>query len=188
MAFKAFAGLLIVITLSPGWLWPAAGHDATNDLRFDAAELNDKTLWTQVNSEPYRISTALDALCRAPTAWDYWAERRRTGNPHMAPSIVVYVNNLGREAMFAKQPQFPKGSMIVKKKFGPRGQLDPPQLYTLMRKREAGYNPEVGDWEFSVVAGDGKFVQAVGKLQNCQTCHRAKPDSDFVFRPYVKFE
>ena len=58
--------------------------------------------------------------------------------------------------------------------------------YTVMRKREAGYNPAVGDWEF--LGGDGKQLQASGRLENCQACHVAKKDSDFVFRAHVKLE
>jgi hypothetical protein len=57
-----------------------------------------------------------------------------------------------------------------------------------MRKRESGYNPRVGDWEFSVVGADGKELQATGKLENCQGCHLGKSESDFVFRPYVNLQ
>jgi hypothetical protein len=44
----------------------------------------------------------------------------------------------------------------------------------------------VGDWEF--LGGDGKQLQASGRLENCQACHVAKKDSDFVFRAHVKLE
>lgn len=114
--------------------------------------------------------------------------RDQTGNPHLAPSIIVYVNNAGKQAMFAKQPQFPEGSVIVKQKLGAFYERNQPLLYTVMRKREAGYNPQVGDWEFLVFAGDGKTLQASGKLENCQACHVSKKDSDFIFRPYVKLD
>jgi len=96
--------------------------------------------------------------------------------------------NAGKQAMFAKQPQFPKGSIIVKKKLGTFQEQYQPVLYTVMRKRAAGYNPAVGDWEFLVVGGDGKELQASGRLERCQSCHVGKKDSDFVFRPYVTLE
>lgn len=161
---------------------------APDGFNFDAAELTDKKSWTQVNAEPYHISSELDGLCRIPTSQDYKNIGDRTGNPHMAPSIIVYVNNAGKEAMFAKQPQFPVGSIIVKKKLGTFHERYQPLLYTVMRKREAGYNAALGDWEFSVVGADGKELQASGRLENCQSCHVSKKDSDFVFRPYVKLE
>jgi hypothetical protein len=45
---------------------------------------------------------------------------------------------------------------------------------------------KLGDWEFSVVGANGTQVEAVGKLENCQGCHKSKKDSDFIFRPYLK--
>jgi hypothetical protein len=161
---------------------------APDSFNFDAAQLNDKTLWTQVNAKPYQISTQLDSLCRAPMAQDYKLERERTGDPHTSAAIIVYVNNLGKKEMFAQQPRFPKGSIIVKQKFGSFSERNQPLLYTVMRKRAAGYNPAVGDWEFLVVGPDGKEVQASGRLENCQTCHVRVKDYDFVFRPYIRPE
>lgn len=161
---------------------------ATEGFNFDAAELTDKKLWTQVNDKPYHVSTELDSLCSIPMAQDYKREAERAGNPHIAASINVFVNNAGKQAMFAQQPHFPEGSVIVKQKLASRFEHNQPLLYTVMRKREAGYNPAVGDWEFLVVSGDGKQLQASGKLENCQVCHVGKKDTDFVFRPYAKLQ
>ena len=178
--FIAVAGLALLIALTG-----RRSQGAEDEFRFDAVSLKNTSLWTKVNAEPYRISVAVDSLCRAPTADDYAPFRKN--NPHAASFITVYVNNIGREAMFAKQVQrFPEGSVIVKEKISNFNEGRKPLLYTLMRKREQGYNPELGDWEFSVVAADGKQVEAVGKLENCQACHKNKKDSDFIFRPYLK--
>lgn len=177
--FIAVAGLALVIGLTG-----RGSEGAKDEFRFDAVSLKDTALWTKVNAEPYRISVAVDTLCRAPTADDYAPFRKN--NPHAASFITVYVNNIGREAMFAKQVQrFPEGSVIVKEKISNLTEGRKPLLYTLMRKREQGYNPELGDWEFSVVAADGKQVEAAGKLENCQACHKNKKESDFIFRPYL---
>ena len=159
-------------------------RSATPDgIRFDAANLKDKTLWTQVNAQPYYVASSLAALCAAPMPANYEAERK--ANPHAATFITVYVNNVGRKAMFAKElKQFPKGSVIVKEKIGVDSAGRKPLLYTLMTKRAPGYNPAVGDWEFSVVSGNGTQLEATGKLENCQACHVAQSDSDFVFGPY----
>lgn len=157
----------------------------TDDFSFHAQELNDKSSWTQVNTEPYYISAAVDALCRIPTAADYEFERKK--NPHAATYITVYVNKVGREAMFSKDVQrFPVGSVIVKKKVGKHFEDQKTLLYTLMKKREPGYNPVVGDWEFSVVSGDGIQLQASGKIESCQACHVRKSQTDFIFRPYLQ--
>jgi len=179
--FIAVAGLALVLGLA------VRSWGAREEFRFDATTLKDTTMWTKVNAEPFRISVAVDSLCAAPTAADYAPARKL--NPHAASFITVYVNNIGREAMFAKQvQQFPEGSVIVKEKISNFGEGHKPLLYTLMKKREPGYNPEVGDWEFSVVAADGKQVEAVGKLENCQGCHMSKKDSDFIYRAYLKSE
>lgn len=158
---------------------------ATNDdFSFDAAKLTDTAVWTKVNKEPYMMGVTSSFLCGLPSKKHLDSERKK--NPHAASFITVYVNNAGKEAMFAKEAQtFPQGSVIVKEKIGSYlgGKA---LLYTIMRKREAGFNPDLGDWEFAVVGPDGKDIQERGKLANCQSCHRPKRDSDFVFRSYVK--
>ena len=151
---------------------------AKDEFRFDAATLKDRATWIQVNAEPYQMPAPVAALCAAGAL--------ARPDPHASAYITVYVNKLGREAMFAKQAQrFPEGSIIVKEKYSTPEDRKP-LLYTIMRKRAAGYNPKLGDWEFSVVGPNGTELQAIGKLENCQGCHLGKSQSDFVFRPYVK--
>lgn len=176
----AAVGVTFVIGLS------GRATRGTNDkFTFDAANLKDTSVWTKVNDEPYRMGPPVAILCGIPTRESVESERKK--NPHAQSYITVYVNNAGKEAMFAKQPQaFPVGSVIVKRKIANTIESSDPLLYTLMRKREAGYNPRLGDWEFAVVAANGKDIQGIGKLANCQSCHIQKRDSDFVFRPYLK--
>jgi len=163
-----------------------SGHpDNSVDFLFDAKQLKDKSVWTQVNSEPFFISAAADSLCRMPTSANYEIERKV--NPHVGTSIIVYVNAVGREAMLSKEPKtFPIGSVIVKEKTGSYSEGRKILLYTIMKKRERGFNPAIGDWEFLVVGPNGSEVQARGKLENCQSCHAGKPESDFIFRPYLQ--
>ena len=180
--FVVLAGLVLILALA---VRPTQSSE--EEFRFDAAKLKDTASWTRVNAEPYLMDRVVAAACRAPTAPDPEIERKR--NPHAASYITVYVNNIGREAMFAKEvKQFPEGSIIVKEKIGTRAEGSKPLLYTIMRKREHGYNSIVGDWEFSVVGSNGTELQASGKLENCQSCHLEKNDSDFVFRPYLKVD
>ena len=54
-----------------------------------------------------------------------------------------------------------------------------------MIKREPGFNPKSGDWEYLVFDGSGSKVEARGKLENCQACHAAKSETDYVFRSYL---
>lgn len=162
-----------------------AARATNDDFSFDAAKLKDTSEWTKVNAKPYLMDSAVALDCAMPTAKTY--ERERKKNPHAESFITVYVNNTGREAMLAKEVQtFPQGSMIVKEKIGHANEGSKPLLYTLMIKREPGYNPDLGDWEFAVVGANGKDLQGKGKLVNCQSCHRQKRESDFIFRPYLK--
>jgi hypothetical protein len=176
--------LVATALLVGGLSRPESQTVTPNNFRFQAEELNDNSLWTQVNTEPYHISTAVDLLCRAPSKADYEFERKK--NPHAATYITVYVNKVGREAMFAKDVQrFPAGSVIVKKKVGTYFEDRKTLLYTVMKKRESGYNPVVGDWEFLVVSGDGARLEASGKIESCQACHVRKSETDFIFRSYL---
>jgi hypothetical protein len=193
----------------------------TEDFRLDLAQLNDKRQWTLVNEQPYYISSELDALCAGPSMATITAVRK--SEPHASTFISVFVNQVGREAMFSNPSRrFPQGTVIVKKKFepyaeNPRSAFDPGQatrlikqpppssqpavmvkhhfdsysenksevlLYTVMIKRQPGYNPKAGDWEFAVVSPGGK-TEASGKLANCMSCHTTRPDADFIFRSYV---
>lgn len=191
------AGLGVVV-LAVALASPRAQSAIGQGIRFDATNLKDKTLWTKVNEKPYYLASRVDGLCRIASREDFESERKR--NPHASTYITVYVNKIGREAMFAtRAPRFPEGSVIVKEKIekplSPDG-LDiglpesleglKPSLYTLMIKREPGYNPAVGDWEFAVASGKEGRIEAGGKLESCQACHLEKRDQDFVFRSYFK--
>ena len=133
--------------------------------------------WTRVNSEPYRIAPEVNALC-APA-------KSIPASPHAGAYIDVYVNDTGRAAMLTKgDVTFPLGTVIVKEKRAAERSPEP-TLLTVMVKREAGYNPAVGDWEFAVVDGAAARVEERGRLASCMRCHSALSRSDFVFRSYL---
>jgi hypothetical protein len=139
--------------------------------------------WTRVNPEPLLMAVPSAQLCAAltPTAVP--------AGPHAKDKfITVYVNDTGRHAMMEEQtPHFPQGSVVIKEKLTTANSKTP-ELLTVMIKREPGYNPESGDWEFMVVDGSGKTVQARGKLENCQSCHQHDQDTDYVSRSYLPMD
>jgi hypothetical protein len=53
-----------------------------------------------------------------------------------------------------------------------------------MVKREPGYDPAHGDWEY-VYAGADKAVTR-GRLDSCIDCHFQVADKDYLFRTYLK--
>ena len=139
--------------------------------------------WTRVNPEPQWVAAFNAAACAAPLVTAV------PGSPHGPDKyITVYVNDTGRHAMMEEQsPHFPQGSIVVKEKLT-TAKSDKPELLTVMYKRESGYNPESGDWEFLVFDGAGKSIQARGKLENCQACHKMDQETDYISRSYLPFD
>ena len=138
--------------------------------------------WTRVNSEPQVVASRIALQCMSPTQAQSAIEEQ---NPHRDKFVVVYVNDTGRSAMMEqRQPKFPEGSVVVKEKMTTR-ESTTPELLTVMRKREAGYNPNSGDWEYFVFDGPGKVVQASGKLEKCQSCHMLEKEGDYISRSYL---
>jgi hypothetical protein len=142
-------------------------------------------LWTKVNLEPVPMDPSVAFLCAPPSIVGAPGYR---GNPHRRHFLTVYVNDLGKNAMLHdKNPVFPEGSTIIKEKL-PSMESDRPELLTVMVKREAGFNPAGGDWEYIVTDGTGTRVSASGKLERCQSCHASNKSTDYVFRSYLSRE
>jgi hypothetical protein len=75
----------------------------------------------------------------------------------------------------ASSTRFPGGSLLV------QTHRDPSSAGPIfaMIKRDPGYFPEGGDWEFVVTDRDG-WVEDRGPLQLCARCHAEAP-ADGVF-------
>jgi hypothetical protein len=100
----------------------------------------------------------------------------------MTKYITVYVNEIGKAAMLTRQkPVFPVGSVLVKEKSANKNGTAI-ELLTVMVKREKGYDPTGGDWEYAVLDGKAATIQAQGKLVNCQNCHKQQRYQGYIFR------
>src|SRR6185295_7654566 len=117
-------------------------------------------------------------MCRAPGPVDV------NPSPHMGHWIKVTVTPAAKETMVSGKGVYPEGTVILKQKFTDR-EATQSELFTGMRKREAGYNAEVGDWEFFTLDGAGKEVTSSGKMESCVDCHKPYKATDFVTRKYV---
>jgi hypothetical protein len=71
----------------------------------------------------------------------------------------------------------PQGSLLVQLHTDKRTGAASDGLF--MEKREAGYFPAGGDWDWGVIGSDG-LVQHRGKLEFCARCH-AEAAVDYVF-------
>lgn len=69
------------------------------------------------------------------------------------------------------------GTTLVERLFQPGGAQT--VTHFVMIKRAAGYDPPGGDWEFLVVAPDGR-IEERGPLALCSRCHAEAPH-DHVF-------
>jgi len=138
--------------------------------------------WFKVNTEPQVMPDRTAVLCAAASL------PAAPKNPHNNKYVTIYVNDIGRKAMLEQlNPNFPEGSVIVKEKL-PDKSSQVPELLTVMIKRGKGFNPTSGDWEYMVVDGTGTKLLSQGKLENCQSFHTAKPNTDYVFRTYLPNE
>jgi hypothetical protein len=166
-----------------------ARHDATPA---SASLITGYKSWKRVNQKPHPVTSRIALLCRAPTQEEIDAE---AADPHLEagehPSImrmryvVVYVNKTAEQAMLhEKRPAYPAGSLLVKERLAtPNSAV--PELITVMRKQEKGYNPKGGDWEYMTLDGTGKQVQSDGRLQKCQSCHSEWKRTDYTSRAYL---
>lgn len=136
--------------------------------------------WKKANPEPVRMLSKFDLLCRTVMPGEIAKEQKV--NPHIQRYITVYVNPIGEKAMM-KGGSFPIGSVVVKEKF--EKDLKTPVLSTIMIKRERGYNPACGDWQFAVLDAFTSKLEGDGKIDSCMNCHKTQPKQDFVYRTYV---
>jgi hypothetical protein len=134
--------------------------------------------FSKVNDQPQFILSAVAGAC-APSA-------RMADGIHDNKYINVYINEKGFEDMTGKKkPRFAIGTMILKEKMGlvqdsvlKQGATE---LFTIMIKREKGYNADCGDWEFASLDVKTSKIER-GKISSCQHCHTSCAETDFVFR------
>ena len=159
-------------------VYAIASHSAPSATDMELANLAKYREWTLVNPTP-QLMEPLSAFSCA------MIPGRQEPSPHLHKYISVFVNSVGREQMMTRRnPKFPAGSVIVKEKLA-SADSKTPELLTAMIKREAGYNPEGGDWEYLVLDGAASKIVEQGKLTRCSGCHRPYETTDFVTRTYL---
>src|SRR5262249_15369614 len=121
-------------------------------------------------------------------------ELERRG-PHFEPAIMVYANPTAFQALQADSSSpMPVGSIVVKEKsaFDEKGYHL--VAYAAMMKRDPGYDPDHGDWEYFYAQLVGGLYEPLpepivsrGKLQQCIGCHQAAAAKDYLYRQYKDF-
>jgi len=132
-----------------------------------------------VTPQAIRIYGPLSTACAQMPS----SARIAAAGPHADSYINVYITPASKKVLLEGKGVYPVGTLIVKEKSSDASGKDI-ELFTAMIKLQAGYNPEVGDWEFLVLDKRHRIV-AHGKLDSCIDCHRLYPQSDFVARGYL---
>jgi hypothetical protein len=150
--------------------------DAPAEIRL--ALETDETEWPVVTEKAIRVSYINSTQCLRPTLGSH--------GPHFKPAIVVRTNPEALDAFLAKQSPMPVGTVVLKEKHTTVSATDAPNEFGAMIKREAGYDPENGDWEYVFGTISPKVTVERGKLANCIACHSAyAKENDYLFRSYV---
>lgn len=154
-----------------------ATHDATS-----AAEINqiveDYQNWQSLTDQPRRVADYIYLLCRLPSDEEYLAAE----SIHGPFFVKVYVNDIGADALFNEpDPIYPVGTVIVKQKSSGLD-VEFADNLGIMIKREAGFNPTGGDWEYIYWESGESFQSTNSDLSHCQECHVTEAEDDSVFR------
>lgn len=157
----------------------------------EVARSREKSM-VRLTERPFEMDLAIASLCRAPLP-----KETPEINPHLNHYVHVYVTPGGEQKIRTNAGTYPTGTLIIKEKFPGMLQVRKlkddaksaaPELFTAMLKREAGYHPDCGDWEFLVFSGDLTSIIARGKLESCVDCHQAYDKTDYVVRNYIRPE
>ena len=130
----------------------------------------------KVTEAPFEMSPNTAGLCIAPQS---------DSEVHGDRFCDVYVTENANSIIRTGKGTYPVGSTIVKVKY-PDEKRSKIELFTVMRKRNAGYDPKHGDWEYGVVDGNAERVLARGRIESCISCHDQYAKTDFVTRMYLK--
>ncbi|WP_439622961.1 cytochrome P460 family protein [Gemmata sp.] len=176
---------------------PAApeAHVAPPPRHVSRAEVDLDTLdfakWPTATEFPISVEPHVHYACGPginsdTERWAKFGGKGRHG-PHAKHSVVVRVNPEAMGAFKRVGTPLPAGTVVIKEKHPDWSAAYNASAcdFGAMIKREAGYDPENGDWEYAYVApGPAKQVTR-GKLASCIDCHSHMKDRDYLFRTYL---
>ena len=116
--------------------------------------------------------------------FDSGLESDRVVTMYVSADAAAAYQGVTPDADKSSGPAFPVGGMVVRTSTDMSGTL---QALTFMVKHEAGYFPEVGDFEFGVTDPNGKPAldtdgsTMMGKLAECAQCHEQRSNAGFLF-------
>lgn len=148
------------------------------------------TGYAKITPEPVYVNTFLAMLCRGATKEEVEKERVTHG-PHAHSTVVIHMNPIAASAFKAGTGAYPVGSVIVKQKglleyVDAARKTGPVAKHGVggMVKREAGYDPAHGDWEYFYFDDVTKIES--GRIASCVQCHDKAKATDHVFGHWNK--
>lgn len=149
--------------------------------------VQQRTNAVRITERPYLMEQVVMMRCIGPSPEELRVSQKEKllgiSDPHMQKYVHVYVSTNGLDAMQKRRGVFPEGAIVLKEKFSDAAGTKT-ELFTGMIKREPGYNPECGDWEFFTLPGDASKISERGKIQGCMECHVEYKNQDFVTKSY----
>jgi hypothetical protein len=150
----------------------------------------DFSHWPSVTEKPRLVPMDVYERCE-PTSQEEIERYRKLypkgHGPHDGGMIIVRVSPESME-LFRQHKAVPVGTVVVKEKHRiSREELKKPEAIGFMIKREAGYDPKYGDWEYGYLKyqEDGKKELTRGRLTSCIDCHSYASDRDHLYRTYL---
>lgn len=135
--------------------------------------------WPSTTKKRFPIDHTLSTLCRRITNEEEKRIAKKTLGQHAGYDILVRVSPNAIDD-YQKGELLPIGAKVVKEKY--KRNSSELEAYAVMIKREDGYAPETGNWEYAFVTlkPEKDFVR--GRLHECASCHASVQDRDYLFR------
>lgn len=150
--------------------------------------VQQRTNAVRITEKPFQMEQFVSFRCAGPTPEESRVTQKEKSlgisDPHLQKYVHVYVSTNGVDAMKARDGVFPQGAIVLKEKFSDATGTNT-EFFTGMVKRQPGYNPDCGDWEFFTMPGDASTISKRGKLSDCMECHVEYKNRDFVTKLYA---
>jgi len=154
----------------------SGGIDARADFQAMIASYGS---WSSPTSEPIAVSSHIFALCRGPTPFEQAFSVSEHGHHRL---IREWDNESAWASMVdADTGPFLPGAAIVKEKLVPRDGGLAVVALGLMIKRQPGFDPAHGDWDFAYWEQEAGLESGPAQSAHCGDCHAAARGTDFVF-------
>lgn len=163
---------------------PSSNVDAGSALALLEQARADYRSWQTRTEMPVSISAEIFSLCRPPSV----LEEAFVESVHSELALLDWLNPRAEDAMavfestarLAEPREFPVGATIVKEKLAHAKVGYELAALGLMIKREPGFNPSYGDWQFGYWDTTNGLTAGSDEQAYCGDCH-AFADTDFVY-------